>query len=234
VSKQDDVIYEFTPVSSHSSPSGGFPPKLGVGIMSFSEISSPISSGRHSGTPSPTLSSMPLASRPLAILTSATSLSQPISPVIKPVASTFVMIPPPITLQEQREQQEQQKQQASNHVRSNSVPSLQWQSSRPIKYQVTLLQENTHSSSAVNLLALRAESIFASQTYTAHFPKSPRLMPCISPGPVTPMQLEEDFEYQIPCSVSTPIRHSPLVMPEALEEEGIDAETCLETPIRDC
>lgn len=116
---------------------------------------------------------------------------------------------PPINLQQGHQ---------SNHVRSNSVPSLQRQSPRPVEYSVTLVRENTHSSSSVNLLALRRENIFSSQTYSAYFPQSPRLMPCMSPGAVTPLQLEEDLEYRFP-SVSTPIRHSPLVIPIALEEE---------------
>jgi hypothetical protein len=43
----------------------------------------------------------------------------------------------------------------------------------------------------------------------------------MSPGPVTPMQLEEDLEYWFP----TPVRSSPLVVPMAItveeeEEEG--------------
>jgi hypothetical protein len=65
------------------------------------------------------------------------------------------------------------------------------------------------------------ENFFFSQTYTAYFPSSPRLMPVHSPGPVTPMQLEEDTEYRFP-SVVTPIKHSPLVVPMKLtmEEDG--------------
>ena len=65
---------------------------------------------------------------------------------------------------------------------------------------------------------------------TAYFPVSPRLRPVLSPGPVTPMQLEEDLEYRFPSSVSTtPMRSSPLVVPISLVlEEENEGEMVLE------
>jgi hypothetical protein len=59
----------------------------------------------------------------------------------------------------------------------------------------------------------------------------------MSPGPVTPMQLEEDLEYfRFPSSVSTsttPIRSSPLVMPvSVMEEENEGDMIILEMPNR--
>lgn len=58
-------------------------------------------------------------------------------------------------------------------------------------------------------------------------------MPLRSPGPVTPMQLDEDMEYRFPM-VTTPVRHSPLVIPLTLksEEEEMDAEQIVEIPWR--
>jgi hypothetical protein len=63
-----------------------------------------------------------------------------------------------------------------------------------------------------------------SQQYTGYFPVSPRLMPLHSPGPVTPMELEEDLEYRFPSMASTPIKHSPLVVPMTLTTEEVDGE----------
>ena len=215
--------------SSHVSISVGSTPKL-RGTMSLAEISSPVSSAYHLGTPSPTLSAKSLASRPLTSVTSATSLSRPISPVIKAAASSVVMTP----LNLQQQQQENQQRQ-SNHVRSHSVPSLQLQPQppRPVEHPVTtLVRDQIHSSSAANLLALRRESNFPSITYTTYFPKSPRLMPCMSPGAVTPMQLEEDLEYRFPSISNASIRHSPLIVPVSLEEENNEMETFLEIRVR--
>jgi hypothetical protein len=141
----------------------------------------------------------------------------------------------PLNLQ-QRQQQQQQNQQQQLNRRSHSVPSLQRQhpSPRPVEHPVTLARDHIHSSSAVNLLALSRENIFPPTTYTAYFPKSPRLMPCVSPGAVTPMQLEEDMDYRFPSISNTSIRHSPLVVPVSLEEEenGNETETFLEIRIR--
>jgi len=46
----------------------------------------------------------------------------------------------------------------------------------------------------------------------------------MSPGPVTPMQLEDDLEYRFPSIANTPIRRSPLVVPVQEEEESGDGE----------
>ena len=206
------------------------------GTMSLTDTSNPFSLGYRSGTQSPTFSAKYLASRPLTTVTSATSLSRSDSPVAGVVASSGVITP--LNLQQQQQQQQQQNQQQQlNHVRSRSVPSLQQlrQSPRPVEYPVTTLaRDNIHSSSAANLLALCRENIFPSTKYTAYFPKSPRLMPCMSPGAVTPMQLEEDLEYLFPNIPNTSIRHSSLVVPVSLEEEenGNDMETFLEMRIR--
>lgn len=122
-----------------------------------------------------------------------------------------------------------QQGQQSNHVRSNSVPSLQSHSPRnQVEYSVTIVRENPHSSSSVNLLAFCRENMFTSQNYTAYFPKSPRLMPCASPGAVTPMQLEEDLEDRFPNVTPTQIRHSPLVPVSLKEEESMETENFLE------
>jgi hypothetical protein len=122
-----------------------------------------------------------------------------------------------------------QQGQQSNHVRSNSVPSLQCHSPRNhVEYSVTLVPENPHSSSAVNLLALCRENMFASQNYAAYFPKSPRIMPCMRSGAVTPMQLEEDLDDRFPNFTPTQIRHSPFVVPLSLEEESMETENFLE------
>jgi hypothetical protein len=55
----------------------------------------------------------------------------------------------------------------------------------------------------------------------------------MSPGAVTPMQLEEDLEYRFPSISNTSIRHSSLAVPVSLEEEenGDDMETFLEMRI---
>ena len=180
--------------------------------------SSTVSSGHRSGTPSPTLSPKDLSSRNLSF----SSLSPPISPVIKAVASSVVMVPP-INVAVQPQQQ-------SNHVRSNSLPSLQHYSSRAVELPATpvnLVRDSLHSASAANLMAQRRESIITSQACGTHFPKSPRLRPLMSPGPVTPMQLEEDLEYRFHI-VPTPIRHSPLVVPLTLGMEEPETEECLE------
>jgi hypothetical protein len=79
------------------------------------------------------------------------------------------------------------------------------------------------TSSAVNLLGLRRES---------GFPQSPRLKPCLSPGPVTPMALDEDVEYRFPILSSMPIRHSPLGASTTVEEDEGDVEQILEMPRR--
>jgi hypothetical protein len=75
--------------------------------------------------------------------------------------------------------------------------------------------------------------MFSSQSYMAYFPKSPRVMPLMSPGPVTPMQLEEDMDYRFPAVVATS-RYSPLVVPMSMtmEEEEADSEQYIEMPPR--
>ena len=190
--------------------------------MSLTGISSPVSSEYRSGTSSPTLSAKSLASRPSTAITSAASLSRQDSPVAKPVASSVEITP--LNLQQQQQQNQQRQ---LNHVRSHSVPSLQYhrQSPRPVEYPVTLIRDHSHSSSAANLLALCRENIFPSTTYTAYFPKSPRLMPCMSPGAVTPLLLEEDLEDRFPSISNTSIGHSPLVVSVSLEEEESNEET---------
>jgi hypothetical protein len=55
----------------------------------------------------------------------------------------------------------------------------------------------------------------------------------MSPGAVTPMQLEEDLEYRFPSISNASIRHSPLVVPVSLEEEeSNEMETFLEIRFR--
>jgi hypothetical protein len=195
--------------------------------MSLAELTippNPASSGHRSGTPALTLSSKSLPSRPLA---PAAPLSRPISPVIEEAGSSLVVIPP-VNLAGQRQTQ------PLNHVRCNSVPTLQRQSPLPIDNPATsvnLVKDDPHSSSAVNLLTLRRGDILRTQSYTSYFPNSPRLKPLMSPGPVTPMQLEEDLEYRIP-NVGAPVRHSPLVEPVVLDGEESEMETCLEMPRR--
>ena len=71
--------------------------------------------------------------------------------------------------------------------------------------------------------------MFSSQNYAAYFPKSPRLMPCMRSGAVTPMQLEEDLEDRFLNFTPSQIRHSPLVVPVSLEEEEfVETENFLE------
>jgi hypothetical protein len=188
------------------------------------------SSGHRSTTPSPTLSHKSISGRsPLSttVTTATSSLSSPLSPVIEAMTMSPV---PPLSMLIQHQQPK------SKHVRSNSSPSLpQVIGTRaPIEYtasSVSVLNRD-HSSSAANLLSFARDNILNSYGYTFS-PKSPRLMPLRSPGPVTPMQLEEDIEYRFPV-VTTPVRHSPLVMPLTLksEEEDNENDQVVEMPLR--
>jgi hypothetical protein len=183
------------------------------------------SSAHQSGTPSPTLSSKPLAGRSL---TSVQSLSRPISPVINAAGSSIVIVSPPTNVAVQRQTR------PSNHVRSHSVPSLQRQLPQSVENLATpinLVRNDPHSSSAVNLLTPRRESMLRTQSYTSYFPNSPQLKPLMSPGPVTPMQLEEDLECRFP-NVGNHVRHSPLIVPVLLDGEESETEACLEMPQR--
>jgi hypothetical protein len=167
--------------------------------------------------------------RTSAAVTSLTPLSAPLSPVLQAVASSVVLLAPSnLSLQQQQQQRQ--------HVRSHSSPSLQHQvppqPAQPIEYPITpinLSLDNGHSSSASNILAQQRENIFSSQSYMAYFPKSPRVMPLMSPGPVTPMQLEEDMDYRFPAVVTTS-RYSPLVVPMCMTtgEEEADIEQYIE------
>ena len=169
----------------------------------------PPQSTPSSRIPAHTLSSKPLAWS-LTTMTSTVADTRPLSPVINTTAasSTVTVFIPPLTLAV--------KPQNSNHMRSQSLPSLQRQLPKPIEYSVSPVGDS-HSSSAANLLAQRREDFFGSQTFATYVPVSPRLRPVHSPGPVTPMQLEDDMEYLFP-SITTPIKQSPLVT-SALEEE---------------
>jgi hypothetical protein len=96
----------------------------------------------------------------------------------------------------------------SKHSRSNSTPSLQPVTARTsIDYATTT--SPPHSSSTANLLLLGPQ---ARRSHSGFAPQSPRLMPIHSPGPVTPMQLEEDMEYQFPTT--TPVRNRSLLVPQ--------------------
>ena len=64
------------------------------------------------------------------------------------------------------------------------------------------------------------------------FPQSPRLKPCSSPGPVTPMALDEEGEYRFPIVFAAPIRHSPLGAPMMDEADEADVQQILEMPRR--
>lgn len=55
-------------------------------------------------------------------------------------------------------------------------------------------------------------------------------MPLMSPGAVTPMQLEDDVDYRFP-NLTTAIRHSPLVAPLTIAASLEDEETELEQPV---
>lgn len=183
----------------------------------------PTSSGHQSGTPALTLTSNSLNSRPH----SAALPSRPISPVIYENGISVVLISS-INLAVQP------RTQSLNHVRSHSVPSLQRQPSIATENtlnQVTLVRDDPHSSSAVNLLTPQRDGILRTQSYTSYFPRSPQLRPLMSPGPVTPMQLEEDLECRFPC-LGTSVYHGQLVVPGVLDGEESETETCLELPRR--
>jgi len=49
-------------------------------------------------------------------------------------------------------------------------------------------------------------------------------MPLMSPGAVTPMELEEDIEYRFP-NLITPLRHSPLVAALTISGNVEDVES---------
>ena len=178
--------------------------------MSFPQF--PSSAGPCQSTPSPKLSRKslsPLTLIPTVISTSsiAAAVRQSTkSPAIKAVTATTSTMIPPITL-------------SNHHSRSHSVPSLQ---RRSVELSAAV-PPSTYSSSA-NLRNLQSGG---------WFPKSPRLKPLMSPGPVTPMQLEEDLEYRFPSVGTTPIRSSPLVLPVQVEEELVESEQqVLDTPLR--
>jgi hypothetical protein len=177
--------------------------------MSLSGVTvpqSPISSGYRSTTPSPSMSHRSVPARtPLTIVPSSASLSR--SPVT-------------LTLQQQ------------HHVRSQSLPSFPDQLAKCLEFQPTsgAVTRDIGHSSAVTILAQRRETFLNSQTYVAYIPKSPRLMPLMSPGAVTPMQLEDDVDYRFP-NLTTAIRHSPLVAPLTIAASLEDEETELEQPV---
>ena len=123
-----------------------------------------------------------------------------------------------------------------NHSRSLFLPSLQQRRCpRQAQHPVALVRENPRSSSAANLLSQGPETVFTAQPqkYTSYLPVSPRLMPVMSPGPVTPMQLEDNLEYPFPSSSvsTTAIRSSPLIVPISATEEN-EGEMILEMPNR--
>ena len=195
--------------------------------MSLSGVAvpqSPVSSGYRSTTPSPTLSHRSVSGRtPLNIVPSA---SRSRSPVIKAVASSASLVPPvSLTVQQQ------------HHVRSQSLPSFSDQRSRCLELQATsaAVTRDIGHSSTLTILAQRRETLINSQTYAAYIPKSPRLMPLMSPGAVTPMQLEDDVDYRFP-NLTTPIRHSPLVAAlttaASLEDEETELEQAVESSRR--
>jgi len=191
---------------------------------------SPPSSALRSTTPSPTLPHKPLPGRsPLAAVatTATSSLSRPLTPVIEAMTTMAPVAPLTVVVQQPPK---------IKHVRSNSSPSLPQAigTRTPLDYphSPTAFAPRDHSSSTANLISLARDNILNSYGYSIS-PKSPRLMPLRSPGPVTPMQLEEDLEYRFPI-VTTPVRHSPLVMPLTLktEEEENENDQIVEMPIR--
>lgn len=187
----------------------------------MSKVSSSSSLRQASRSPNISRKSRSGRSPRTTAVTSLTPLSAPLSPILQAVASSVALIAPSnLSVQQQRQ-----------HVRSHSLPSLERQIAPPvptqaIEYPITPINislDNGHSSSASNLLAQQRENIFSSQSYMAYFPKSPRVMPLMSPGPVTPMQLEEDMDYRFPTVVSTS-RCSPLIVPTSMTMEEEEAE----------
>jgi hypothetical protein len=112
-----------------------------------------------------------------------------------PIPSTI----PPLALQRPQQEPVSKRQ---NHSRSYSAPGIK--SLSPI----SLPRDSPRSSSSLNALNLRQESYSG-----VRFPKSPRLRPLMSPGPVTPIQLEEDSEYRFLSNLSSTsnLKRSPLI-----------------------
>jgi len=161
--------------------------------------------------------------------TFSTSLAR--SPALKVVAASVPLIIPAMNLPPP-----QQDSEVTMHNRSQSVPSLAplRTARRTLEFslpQATLVRETLHSSSAANLLGLRRDEMKSGYA-SPQFPQSPRLKPCSSPGPVTPMALDEDVEYRFPIISTAPIRHSSLGVPTMVEEDEADAQQILEMPRR--
>jgi len=203
--------------------------------MSFpamSRSSSPVAS--HSGhthrsatsTQSLSPKSIIASTRPPTRPSSSTSFSR--SPALKVVTASVPLIIPAMNLP-----QPQHDSEVRTHSRSQSVPSLAplRTAGRPFEFSLppaTLVRETLHSSSAANLLGLRRDEMKSGYA-SVQFPQSPRLKPCSSPGPVTPMALDEDVEYRFPIISTAPIRHSPLGVPTMV---GEDEAQVLEMPRR--
>jgi hypothetical protein len=169
----------------------------------------PVSSGYRPA--SPTLSHKTISSRSSLAIVPSTAVSR--SPVIKAVASSAALIPP-VSLAVQQQQ---------HHARSQSLPTLQEQFPKCLEFPVNAVWDNMHSSVA-NILTSRRDNLLGPQAYISYIPKSPRLMPLMSPGAVTPMQLEEDVEYRFP-NLLTPLRHSPLVATLTIDGNMEDGES---------
>jgi len=170
---------------------------------------SPVS-GYRSATPSPTLSHKTVSGRSPLTIVPSTVLSR--SPVIKAVASSASLVPA-VSMAVQQQ----------HHTRSQSLPGLQDQFPKHHDFPANAVWDNIQSSAA-GVLSQKRENILGSQAYTHYIPKSPRLMPLMSPGAVTPMELEEDIEYRFP-NLITPLRHSPLVAALTISGNVEDVES---------